>query len=180
MFQRNESIDHLMQRVGTMTEAEADRVAEQLADLPIAIAAAGAWLAETGTLVEDYLRHIQVDGPIAISAPGAPIARTWDLSLNRLRDRDPAAYRLFQLCSVLAPEIALELIYSDQMAEYLRVYNPQVTERAFRGSLVQQINRLALLRLDPRPSQVRDGTRGGTRGGQSSSTGSCRTSSGTG
>ena len=163
VFERQESIDHLTQRVRTMSRQDANLVAEQLADLPIAIAAAGAWLAETGTTVDDYLRQIQAGGPNAalVAAADASIARTWDLSLNRLRDRDPAAYRLFELCSMLAPAIALDLIYSDQMATYLEPYNPAVSERVVRGSLVQQINRLALLRLDQRPSQVRD-----NRGGQ--------------
>ena len=163
VFQRRESIEHLIQRAPAMGREDADRVAEQLADLPIAIAAAGAWLAETGTPVEEYLHQIRAEGPSAALAASSDvsIARTWDLSLNRLRDRDPAAYRLFQLCSVLAPEIALDLIYSDRLADFLAPYNPAVSERLLRGSLVQQINRLALLRLDQRPNQSRDGNRGG-------------------
>ncbi|WP_238008258.1 FxSxx-COOH system tetratricopeptide repeat protein [Dactylosporangium sp. AC04546] len=157
VFKRQESTDHLLQRVATITKEEAGRVAEQLADLPIAIAAAAAWLDETGTSVEGYLEQLQAGGPSAISGPDAAIARTWDLSLNRLKEQNEAAYRLFQLCSVLAPEIALELIYSDKMAEFLRPYNAAVSDRTYRGSLVQQINRLALLRIDQR----REGTRGG-------------------
>jgi tetratricopeptide (TPR) repeat protein len=127
------------------------------------VAAAAAWLAETATPVTEYLRQIQEEGPsAALSATtDRSIARTWDLSLNRLRDRDPAAYRLFQLCSVLAPEIPLDLVYSDQMAEYLKPYNPAVGERMLRGALVQQINRLALLRLDQRPASSGDSERGG-------------------
>ena len=163
VFTRDESIDHLVQRVGTMTRHDADLVAEQLADLPIAVAAAAAWLAETATPVADYLDQIREEGPSAalIATTDRSIARTWDLSLNRLRDRDPAAYRLFQLCSVLAPEIPLDLVYSDQMADHLKPYNPAVSERMLRGALVQQINRLALLRLDQRPASSGDSERGG-------------------
>ncbi|MBM2621094.1 tetratricopeptide repeat protein [Actinoplanes sp. LDG1-06] len=162
VFTRDESIDHLVQRVSTLTRPEADLIAEQLADLPIAVAAAGAWLAETGTEVEEYLRLIRQEGPTAVlEATDRSIARTWDLSLNRLRDRDPAAYRMFQLCSVMAPEISLDLVYSDQMAQYLKPYNPALSERLLRGALVQQINRLALLRLDPRPASAGQGDRGG-------------------
>src|SRR5262249_33539037 len=134
VFKREESIDHLTQRVAGITPDEANRVAEQLADLPIAVAAAAAWLSESGTSVEEYLRQIQAEGPSAAltASSDASIARTWDLSLTRLHDRDPAAYRLFQLCSVLAAEIALDLIFSDQMAEYLRPYNPAVADRLMR------------------------------------------------
>ncbi|MEV4350739.1 FxSxx-COOH system tetratricopeptide repeat protein [Actinoplanes sp. NPDC049596] len=153
VFTREESIDHLVQRVGSLSREDAALVAEQLADLPIVVAAAAAWLAETLTPVADYLDLIREEGPSAAltATTDRSIARTWDLSLNQLRDRDPAAYRLFQLCSVMAPEIPLDLIYSDQMAEYLKPLNPALSERMARGSLVQQINRLALLRLDQRP-----------------------------
>ncbi|MDG4837416.1 FxSxx-COOH system tetratricopeptide repeat protein [Micromonospora sp. WMMD967] len=149
VFDRTESVTHLAQRVPTISAEEADRVAEALGDLPIAVAAAGAWLADTGTSVGDYLRQIERHGPSALS-----VEATWDLSLNRLHDQAPAAYRLLQLCSVLAPEISLELIYSDEMAAALVPFDPSVSERLVRGALVQQINRLALLKLDVQGGRV--------------------------
>ncbi|MGC5017729.1 FxSxx-COOH system tetratricopeptide repeat protein [Micromonospora sp. DT47] len=149
VFDRTESVAHLAQRVPAISAEEADRVAEALGDLPIAVAAAGAWLADTGTSVADYLRQIERHGPSALS-----VEATWDLSLNRLRDQAPAAYRLLQLCSVLAPEIALELIYSDEMAAALVPFDPSVSERLVRGALVQQINRLALLKLDVQGGRI--------------------------
>jgi MinD-like ATPase involved in chromosome partitioning or flagellar assembly/tetratricopeptide (TPR) repeat protein len=154
VFERRESIQHLRQRVPTIGRDEANRVAEVLGDLPIAIAAAGAWLADTGAPIEEYLRQIERHGP-DLKRPGEgeaesspSVEATWDLSLQRLRDRSPAAYRLLQLCSVLAPEIALEVVYSDEMAAALATLDPSVSERMVRGRLVQQINRLALLKLD--------------------------------
>ncbi|MET7880440.1 FxSxx-COOH system tetratricopeptide repeat protein [Micromonospora profundi] len=149
VFDRSESVQHLTQRVPAISVEDADRVAEALGDLPIAVAAAGAWLADTGTPVADYLRQIERHGPSALS-----VEATWDLSLNRLLDQAPAAYRLLQLCSVLAPEIALELIYSDEMAAALVPFDPSVSERLVRGALVQQINRLALLKLDVQGGRV--------------------------
>ncbi|GLW35940.1 FxSxx-COOH system tetratricopeptide repeat protein [Actinoplanes regularis] len=163
VFTREESIEHLLQRVDSLNRQDAHLVAEQLADLPIVVAAAAAWLAETLTPVSEYLTLIREEGPSAAltATTDQSIARTWDLSLIRLRDRDQAAYRLFQLCSVMAPEIPLDLVYSDQMAEYLKAFNPALSERMARGSLVQQINRLALLRLDQRPSAAGETDRRG-------------------
>lgn len=149
VFTRQESIAHLRQRVGTIGEEAANEVAEALGDLPIAVAAAGAWLAETGTPVGDYLRQIERHGPSHLS-----VEATWDLSLNRLRSQSPAAYRLLQLCSVLSPEIALDLAYSDELAAALIPIDPSVAERLMRGALVQQINRLALLKLDVQGGQI--------------------------
>ncbi|WP_229074632.1 FxSxx-COOH system tetratricopeptide repeat protein [Actinoplanes sp. DH11] len=163
VFTRAESIDHLMQRVRGIEEHDAGLVAEELDDLPIAIAAAAALLDESNIPVEQYLEQIRAEGPSValVDTAGRPIARTWDLSLKRLQERDRAAYRLFQLCSMLAPEISLDLVYSDQMAEFLKPHNPAVSERMLRGSLVQQINRLALLRLDQRPTSPGSSDRSG-------------------
>ncbi|TNH30999.1 tetratricopeptide repeat protein [Micromonospora orduensis] len=149
VFDRAESVAHLAERVPMISAEEADRVAEALGDLPIAVAAAGAWLADTGTSVADYLRQIERHGPSTLS-----VEATWDLSLNRLLDQAPAAYRLLQLCSVLAPEIALDLIYSDEMAAALVPFDPSVSQRLMRGALIQQINRLALLKLDVQGGRV--------------------------
>ncbi|GAA2534315.1 FxSxx-COOH system tetratricopeptide repeat protein [Winogradskya humida] len=148
VFQRRESIAHLRQRVPGIKLDQADRIAEILGDLPIAVAAAGAWLAETGEQVGEYLSHVEQQGP------GGAVDEVWELSLGLLRKRSEAAYRLLQLCSVLAPEISLDLIYSDELAAALSSYDPLVSERAYRGSLVQHINRLALLKLDVARNQI--------------------------
>ncbi|HEX8344460.1 MAG TPA: FxSxx-COOH system tetratricopeptide repeat protein, partial [Actinoplanes sp.] len=151
VFARRESITYLRHRVPKLSTEEANRVAEALGDLPIAVAAAGAWLADTGTPVAEYLDQIVEHGPRVL--PGEhgsaqSVQKTWDLSLDRLKSRSPGAYRLLQLCSVLAPEIALELIHSDEMGRALRLVDDTTSERMERGKLVQHINRLALLRLD--------------------------------
>jgi tetratricopeptide (TPR) repeat protein len=147
VFARDESIAYLRERVSTISQEEADRVAAALGDLPLAIAAAGAWLEDTGTPTETYLEQIDQHGVQSTEA-------TWDLSLNRLHEQSPAAYRLLQLCSVLAPEIALDLVHSDEMAEALTPLDPSLSDRLMRGTLVQQINRLALLKLDVHAGQV--------------------------
>ncbi|MBM2616223.1 tetratricopeptide repeat protein [Actinoplanes sp. LDG1-06] len=147
VFDRRESVAHLRKRVPSLRSEDAARLAELLGDLPIAVAAAGAWLADTGAPIDDYLAHIETYGP-------ANLESVWDLSLKRLEERSAAAYRLLTLCSVLAPQIALDLIYSDRMAELLRPLDPMVSDAMYRGALIQQINRLALLKLDIGGGQI--------------------------
>lgn len=156
VFDRPESVAHIRQRVPSIRADQAARVAELLGDLPIAVAAAGAWLKDTGTPIGEYLRQIERHGPsIPDRGSGNPsLETTWDLSLQRLQERSPAAYRLLQLCSVLAPEISLELVYSDRMADLLTPLDASVSEAMYRGALVQQINRLALLKLDVGGGQI--------------------------
>jgi tetratricopeptide (TPR) repeat protein len=153
VFQREESVAHLRGRVGAMTSEQAGQVAQVLGDLPIAVAAAGAWLAETGTPVTEYLHAIERRGAGTRSMQ-ATWEAIWDLSLQRLREQSPGAFRLLQICSVLGSEIALDLLYSDQLAEALKPFDPSVMVRDMRGALVQQINRLALLKLDTRAGQI--------------------------
>jgi tetratricopeptide (TPR) repeat protein/CO dehydrogenase nickel-insertion accessory protein CooC1 len=149
VFHRQESVAHLRGRVPTMERQQAEQVADAVGDLPIAVALAGAWLAETGTPVQDYLNLIEQDGVKALS-----LEAVWGLSLDRLAERSPAANRLLQLCSLLAPETALSLLYSDQFAEHLVAYDPAVEDRLMRGSLIQHISRLGLLKLDGHAARV--------------------------
>ncbi|HET9256651.1 MAG TPA: FxSxx-COOH system tetratricopeptide repeat protein [Pseudonocardiaceae bacterium] len=150
VFRREESVTHLRGRVPAITQEQAGQVAHALGDLPIAVAAAGAWLAETGTPVREYLEAIERHG-----AGTRAVQATWDLSLQRLREQSPGAYRLLEICSVLAPEAALDLLYSDRLADALIPFDTSVAVSDMRGALVQQINRLALLKLDTHAGRIR-------------------------
>jgi MinD-like ATPase involved in chromosome partitioning or flagellar assembly/tetratricopeptide (TPR) repeat protein len=170
VFKRAESVEHLRSRV-RMTPSEADRLAGLLGDLPIAVAAAGAWLAETGDPVDEYIRRIEEQGPRAISIDASPggdedgaeetqpgsLQAIWEMSLERLRTRSPGAYRLLQLCSMMDSSIASELLHSDELAAALKPFDPTVSERLVRGKLIQQVNRLALLRVEQRQPGERGG-----------------------
>ncbi len=132
VFRRGESIA-LLRRLagGTLRNEEADRIAESAGDLPIAVAAAGE-------------RH-------AAALPHG----VWDRSFRRLADRSPAGYRLLQLCSLLAPEIAGDLVHGDTMVGHLRRYDPRVDDRGYRGGLVREIGDLALLDEDITDGRIR-------------------------
>lgn len=55
LFTRAESKQLLNRRGGELTDADADRLAEALGDLPLAIEQAAAWRAQTGMQVSEYL-----------------------------------------------------------------------------------------------------------------------------
>jgi tetratricopeptide (TPR) repeat protein len=159
VFTRQESVAHLRLRVPMITAEEADQVAEVLGDLPLAVATAGAWLAETSFTVSEYLLQLERQAPRILSISQLadyprPVSQTWDLSLNRLQERSPAAARLFELCSVMAPRIALDLLYSPAMARVLEPFDPRLSETMIIGTIVQEINRLALIKLDPSAGRI--------------------------
>jgi tetratricopeptide (TPR) repeat protein len=173
VFTRGESISHLRQRISSITADEANQVADALGDLPLAVAAAGAWLAETGLSVPEYLtllerqptrtlsrssaadsRSSAPDSQNAAAEKPQEISKTWDVSLDQLLQTSPAAARLFDLCSVMAPDISLQLLYSPAMAAVLAPLDPELSEPLVIAKLVQQINRLALIKLDPNEHQI--------------------------
>jgi len=159
VFSREESIAHLRHRVPSIDFEEADRLARILGDLPLAMATAGAWLAETNQPVAAYLAELERQPTRTLSISQlqeypVPLANAWDLSLTRLAERSPAAARLFELCSVMANAIATDLLYSPAMAKMLEPFDPALSERMIIGRVVQEINRLALIKLDPASGQV--------------------------
>jgi cellulose biosynthesis protein BcsQ/tetratricopeptide (TPR) repeat protein len=159
VFTRAESVAHLLSRVPSMTADEADRVADVLDDLPLAVALAGAWLADTGFTVTAYMAELERQAPKALSLGQLaeypqPLSAVWDLSLSRLRERSAAAARLFELCAVMEARIALDLLYSPAMAQVLEPYDQALSENMVIGRTVQEINRLALIKLDSTNQRV--------------------------
>ncbi|HEU5332844.1 MAG TPA: FxSxx-COOH system tetratricopeptide repeat protein [Actinocrinis sp.] len=153
VFDRQESISHLRQRVRGMDQADADRVASALGDLPLAVAGAGAWLAETGTPVNAYLDLLRQQPSKVLEETGPedypePVERVWSLALERLQERSPAAARLFQLCSVFDSEIAKSLVASNEMAAVLSDLEPTLAEPLYRHGLTRELSRLALIKND--------------------------------
>ncbi|WP_255948007.1 FxSxx-COOH system tetratricopeptide repeat protein [Streptomyces odontomachi] len=155
VFNREESVEHLLRRVPTIDPRDADAVAAALGDLPLAVEQAGAWLAETATAVSDYLTELAAQDTrvLALNPPPGypqPVAATWNISLTRLRERSPAAVRLLQLCAFFAPEpISGNLLYSNRMLESLMPYDESLQDRLNLGRLIQELSRFALAKVDP-------------------------------
>lgn len=154
VFLREESVDHLMSHDARLTAAEADRVATAVGDLPLAVVQAAAWLAETATPIEDYLQQLadQTTDALSLNQPADyphPVAATWNISIARLKERSPASVRLLELCAFLAPEpISAQLLYSREMIEALKPYDPALQEKLVLGRVIREIGRFALAKID--------------------------------
>ncbi|SPF05278.1 FxSxx-COOH system tetratricopeptide repeat protein [Streptomyces sp. MA5143a] len=154
VFLRQESIEHLSLRAPGLSSEEADRVAEAVGDLPLAVEQAAAWLAETATPVEEYLRELteQTTHVLDLNQPTdypMTVAATWNISIARLAERSPASVRLLQLCAFMAPEpISSRLLYSKEMRDELRKVDPALQENLMLGRVIREIARLALAKVD--------------------------------
>jgi tetratricopeptide (TPR) repeat protein len=155
VFSRLESLEVLKRRVRSLSEDDANLVADTLGDLPLAIEQAAAWLETTGMPAADYvsmLEHQYATTTLDLTAASdypTPVALTWGVSFDRLRQQSPAAGRLLELCSFFGPEdISLTLVYSDEMVRALLPYDGRLRERMVMGQLIRDIARFSLAKVD--------------------------------
>ncbi|MGB8201676.1 MAG: FxSxx-COOH system tetratricopeptide repeat protein, partial [Pseudonocardiaceae bacterium] len=175
VFDRDESIMLLRRRALQLTEGEAGRVAEALGDLPLALAQAGAHLADTATGVRDYLALL-VERTTELLAQSTPatypvsLAASVQIALDRLAAQSPATLVLLTLAAYLAPEpipLTLFTTHPTQLpdllattagdplafAELTRLLRQYGLARVEPATL--QLHRLlaAILRTQPHPTQ---------------------------
>ncbi|WP_019884105.1 FxSxx-COOH system tetratricopeptide repeat protein [Streptomyces purpureus] len=161
VFTRPESVEHLRRRVHKLPAQDADRVADAVGDLPLAVEVAAAWLAETATPVDSYVEQLREQTTKVLALGGKPedyaqqIGATWNISIARLRGESKAAVRLLELCAFFSAEpISMRLIGSGTMLEALRPYDPDLRERFMLGKVIQALNRFALAKVDPADSSI--------------------------
>ena len=109
-FTPEEARAFLFRRTGRDDPEAADRLAELLGHLPLALEQAGAFIAQLGLSLEGYIRlfeeqrqHLwQRETP----PPGykATVTTTWELSFQRIRANSPAGIALLNLCTFFAPD----------------------------------------------------------------------------
>lgn len=108
-FEREESIALLRRHAPALRTEDADRLAEALQDIPLAVEQAGAWHRVTGMPTDVYLDLLhRNDPPVGVPdlVPGCPVPLTvaWNIALERLRELDPVTRRLLDICAHLAAE----------------------------------------------------------------------------
>ena len=115
---RTESAALLQYRVPGVGAADAGRLAAELGDLPLAVAQAAGFIAETGTSAAQYLDLLAtqagqlLDQPAPGSSYPRSLAAATRLAAARLDDEDPAAAQLASVCAFLAPEPVPEDLFT--------------------------------------------------------------------
>ncbi|MGW5665713.1 FxSxx-COOH system tetratricopeptide repeat protein [Streptomyces sp. NPDC003758] len=116
VFTREESVELLVRRVPGTTAQTADRIAEQLGDLPLALEQAAGYMGYNQTPPDEYLALLRsrleemiARGELA-DRPAVVVATLWQLSVRKLQREQPQAVPLLELCALLAPDpIPLDL-----------------------------------------------------------------------
>ena len=106
---RAESVAILLNLVPELGAADADRLAAELGDLPLAVAQAAGFMAETGMPAAQYLQLLGTRAGQLLDQGAAgfyprSLAAATQLIADRLAVEDPAAAALASLCAFMAPE----------------------------------------------------------------------------
>jgi hypothetical protein len=118
---RTETMALLQARIPAISEELADKLAAELGDLPLAAAQAAGYLEQTALPPDDYLRRFRTRRADLLTRGdvlgySGRIDTTWALSLDRLREQDPAGVQLLQLAAFLAPEPIPLTLFSEHAA----------------------------------------------------------------
>ena len=106
-FERSESIEFLLGRTGQDDREAADKLADELGDLPLALEQAGAYMETTAKPLNEYLVAFKTLDVLAKGKPSdypATVATTWDISFEAVREEHPAGSELLRLFSFMAPD----------------------------------------------------------------------------
>ncbi|TDC80212.1 FxSxx-COOH system tetratricopeptide repeat protein [Actinomadura sp. 7K507] len=154
VFTREESVDFLTRRVPRgITPEDANRLAEELGDLPLALDQAGALRSETGITVSEYLRLLaqRTSQLLSQGKPSeypASMTAAWALSVASLEEKLPEALDLLRYCAFFGPEP----IPRDAFTKVVPGLSPQLSELLADpirlGRAIGELGRFALARLD--------------------------------
>ena len=109
VFRRAESRTLLQSRVTGLTDADADEVAAEVGDLPLAVAQAAGYMASTGTPAGQYVRLLR-DSPARTLELGKPwqypssLAAAVILPFDQMLSADAAGADVAAICAFLAAE----------------------------------------------------------------------------
>ncbi|GAA2596296.1 hypothetical protein GCM10010411_32180 [Actinomadura fulvescens] len=161
VFTRTESVAFLNKRVPRAVNAdEADRLAEQLGDLPLALEQAGALLSETGMSVEEYLRQLSQHAQTLL-AEGKPteypqsMTAVWALSVSQLSAKLPEAVDVLRCCAFFGPEPIPRDVFAPIPPDFGEsalsglLDNPILLSRAIR-----ELGRFALAKVESRSRTI--------------------------
>jgi tetratricopeptide (TPR) repeat protein len=154
-FKRVESMRFIDDRLTRNTDpSDADSIAAELGDLPLALEQACAYIEETQISVKSYLELFRENDARLVFDLGTAtestrtIAKVWDVSLSNVRSKAPAGEQLLQLGAFLGPAgIARSFLYdnSQLLPEPLR---SSTTQHLAFNQLLQVIGHYSLARVD--------------------------------
>src|SRR5580700_2691863 len=161
VFTRQESRDFLLKRVPRgLSAADAERVADSLGDLPLALEQAGAVLAETGMPVDDYLQQLaeRIEEIMGMgNPPDYPLSMTaaWMLSVSQVRQSLRPAVELLRCCAFFGQDpIPRNVFGAATPAAGMKKIGDLVSDPIKLARAFRELARFALVKIDGRMISV--------------------------
>ena len=156
---RAESVAILRDRVDGLADADAGQLAGQLGDLPLAVAQAAGFMAQTGIAATEYLALLKTRAAQLLDqAPPGPyprsLAAATQLIADQLAHDDPAAAELATLCAFLSPEPIPEDLFTSATAELPAALAARAADPLAWRQTLAQVRAQALVRIDRRGLQM--------------------------
>ncbi|MDH6218765.1 FxSxx-COOH system tetratricopeptide repeat protein [Streptomyces pseudovenezuelae] len=154
VFEREESIELLQKRSPDLSKVDAHRLATALGDLPLAVEQAGAWRAVTGMLVEEYLELLEQRSPEILHLDPAPdypvsVAAAWDISLERIKENNPGARELLDICACMAPEpVPISILRKSRGIDITPNVDPILGKAIKLAWAIRNLTQFSLVKLD--------------------------------
>jgi tetratricopeptide (TPR) repeat protein len=158
-FSRAESIALLLRLAPELTEAEADRVAQAVGDLPLAVEQAGALLADTGLAVDEYLRllaeraHDVLDHDPGGAYPHS-VAASWAVAFDRLAADDPTALDLLTVVAWCGPQEVPLILLTDHSGPLPERLRPVATDPLVLARCTAILRRRGMATVSPHGIQL--------------------------
>jgi tetratricopeptide (TPR) repeat protein len=153
VFSRTESIALIHTHLQHLNDTDADRLADALGDLPLAVGQAVDLLAETMLSVETYLRELAAHAAELMSKGRSPggyplsLAAAVTLTARRLCTASPAAGQLLYLCARMGSEPIPVDLFTDRPDLLPEPLREVATDTVAFAGLVARLSRYGLARL---------------------------------
>ncbi|KIH98248.1 hypothetical protein LP52_13755 [Streptomonospora alba] len=155
VLKRDESKELLTLHAGHVSGADADKIAEHLGDLPLALEQAAAWLAQTGMSAAEYLellneRQSELLATETTSGYQGTVLTSLSVSIEEVRRVDPGAAELLMLCAYFSSEpIARGMLLRGGRDLDDPVLSEILSDRLRFSRTVRTLNRFALATIHP-------------------------------
>ncbi len=157
-----EGIELVLRRAQRFDDATDDEINEAgnlvvaLAHFPLALDQAGAYIEETRCSLHDYLQLYQQHRHTLLARRGrqatqypAPVATTWSLSLQHVKQTNPAAADLLHLCAFLAPDRIPEELLIEGASHWPPALQQAVADRFSFNQMLETLLAFSLVKRLP-------------------------------
>jgi tetratricopeptide (TPR) repeat protein len=152
-FNREESIMFLIERTGQRDEAAANRLANELGDLPLALEQTGAYIEETGRELSDYFELFRIRRNDLLKSQPAPsdyhgtVLTTWDLSMQQVSKESSEAISLLNLFSFLSPDDIPRMLLAEIRGVLPEPFFQTIADPLIQDKAVASLKRYSLVEL---------------------------------